>query len=151
MKNVMKSKVVLSVLSLMLIVAMAFTACGKPDGDSTTTTTTAPSTTVEAVSEVGQGEKTFTFKVVEKDGSIVEFKVNTDAKTVGEALVENGLISGSEGDFGLFVDTVNGQKYEYNTDHYWWQFCIGDEGSMVGVDSVDIVDGATYSFVATKA
>lgn len=150
MKNVMTSKLVLSVLSLVLIVAIAFTACGKPDSDSTTTTTE-PSTITEAVSEVGQGEMSFTFKVVEKDGSTVEFKVNTNAKKVGDALIENGLISGADGDYGLFVDTVNGQKYDYSADHYWWQFFIGDEAAMSGVDTTDIVDGAIYSFVATKA
>ena len=152
MKNVMQSKTLLSVLSLMLIVAMAFSfsACGNNDSD-TNTTTTATSTTAEAVSEVGQGEVSFTFQVVEKDDSTVEFKVHTNAKSVGEALVENGLISGSEGDFGLFVDTVNGQKYDYNEDGVYWAFHIDGEYAMSGVDETAIAEGATYSFVATKA
>ena len=138
MKNVMNSKVVLSVLSLVLIVAMAltFSACGN---DSNTNTGDA------------KVEKSFVFKVVDLDGSEKSFDIKTDAKTVGEALVNEKLISGEQGDYGLMVDTVNGIKYDYTADGAYWAFYINNEMAMTGVDSTDIVDGATYSFVATKA
>lgn len=138
MKNVMKSKVVLSILALVLIVAMAFSfsACGN---DSNTN------------NDDAKVEKSFAFKVVDLDGSEKSFDIKTDAKTVGEALVNEKLISGTEGDYGLMVDTVNGIKYEYNTDGAYWAFYIDGEMAMTGVDSTDVVDGATYSFVATKA
>ena len=138
MKNVMNSKVVLSVLSLVLIVAMAltFSACGN---DSNTNT-----------GDV-KVQKSFVFKVVDLDGSEKSFDIKTDAKTVGEALVNEKLISGEQGDYGLMVDTVNGIKYDYTADGAYWAFYINNEMAMTGVDSTDIVDGATYSFVATKA
>ena len=138
MKNVMNSKVVLSVLSLMLIVAMAFSfsACGND-------------------SDTNNGdvkvEKSFVFKVVDLDGSEKSFNITTDAKTVGEALVAEKLISGTESEYGLMVDTVNGIKYDYNADGAYWAFYVNGEYAMTGVDSTDIVDGTTYSFVATKA
>lgn len=135
MKNVMKSKLTLSVLSLVLIVAMAFSfsACGNDD------------------STVGEGEKSFVFKVVDLDGAEKSFDIKTDAKTVGEALVAEKLISGTTSEYGLMVDTVNGIKYDYNADGAYWAFYVNGEYAMTGVDSTDIVDGTTYSFVATKA
>ena len=145
MKNVMKSKVVLSILALVLIVAMAlsFSACGKNDSNTNTTTTQASGETKKELS--------FVFKVVDLDGSEKSFDITTDAKTVGEALVAEKLISGTNGDYGLMVDTVNGIKYDYTADGAYWAFYIDGEMAMTGVDSTDVVDGATYSFVATKA
>ena len=145
MKNVMKSKVVLSILALVLIVAMAFSfsACGNNDGNANTTTTQASG---EAAKEVS-----FVFKVVDLDGSEKNFSIKTTGKTVGEALVTEKLISGTEGDYGLMVDTVNGIKYDYTADGAYWAFYINGEIAMSGVDATDVTDGATYSFVATKA
>ena len=146
MKNVMKSKFILSVLSLVLIVAMAltFSACGNDDSDTNTTTTT-------QASGEAKKELSFVFKVVDLDGNEKSFDIKTDAKTVGEALVAEKLISGTDSEYGLMVDTVNGVKYEYSADGAYWAFYIDGEMAMAGVDSTDIVDGATYSFVATKA
>ena len=138
MKNVMKSKVVLSVISLMLIVAMAFSfsACGN-DGNTN--------------NDDAKVEKSFVFKVVDLDGSEKSFDIKTDAKTVGEALLAEKLIAGEVGDYGLMVDTVNGIKYDYNVDGAYWAFYVNGEYAISGVDTTDIVDGTTYSFVATKA
>ena len=137
MKNVMQSKAVLSVLSLVLIVAMAFSfsACGN-DGNT---------------NDDAKVEKSFVFKVVDLDGSEKSFDIKTEAQTVGEALLAEKLISGEVGDYGLMVDTVNGIKYEYNADGAYWAFQINGEYALSGVDTTDIVDGTTYSFVATKA
>ena len=137
MKNVMQSKTLLSVLSLVLIVAMAFSfsACGN-DGNT---------------NDDAKVEKSFVFKVVDLDGSEKSFDIKTEAQTVGEALLAEKLISGEVGDYGLMVDTVNGIKYEYNADGAYWAFHINGEYAMSGVDTTDIVDGTTYSFVATKA
>lgn len=138
MKNVMESKFILSVLSLVLIVAMAltFSACGNDSNTSNSET---------------KVEKTFVFKVVDLDGNEKSFDITTTATTVGEALVAEKLISGTEGDYGLMVDTVNGIRYEYAADGAYWAFYIDGEMAMSGVDTTDVVDGATYSFVATKA
>lgn len=139
MKIVMKSKLVLSVLSLVLIVAMAlsFSACGNNDGNTNTGD--------------AKVEKTFVFKVVDLDGSEKSFDITTDAKTVGEALVAEKLISGTESEYGLMVDTVNGIKYDYNADGAYWAFYVNGEYAMSGVDTTEIDETAVYSFVATKA
>ncbi len=135
MKKAVNSKVFISILSLMLVAAMAlsFSSCGNNDSTS------------------NAGEKSFVFKVVDIDGTEKSFDVTTNAATVGEALIEEKLISGSESEYGLMVDTVNGIKYDYNTDGCYWAFYINGEYAMTGVDSTEITDGTEYSFVATKA
>lgn len=137
MKKVMNSKALLSVVSLVLIAAMAlqFSACSNNENEN----------------PAGSVEKSFIFKVVDLDGTEESFDIKTEAKTVGEALVAENLISGTNGDYGLMVDTVNGIKYEYNADGAYWAFHINGEYAMSGVDTTEITDGATYSFVATKA
>jgi hypothetical protein len=138
MKNVMKSKVVLSVISLMLIVAMAFSfsACGNDSN---------------ANNDDAKVQKSFVFKVVDLDGSEKSFDIKTEAKTVGEALLAEKLISGEVGQYGLMVDTVNGIKYDYNEDSAYWAFYVNGEYAMSGVDTTEIDETAIYSFVATKA
>ncbi len=137
MKKVMNSKVVLSILSLVLIVAMALTlsACGNDSN----------------VNDDAKVEKSFVFKVVDLDGSEKSFDIKTTATTVGEALVNEKLILGEQGDYGLMVDTVNGIKYEYNADGAYWAFYVNGEYAMSGVDTTEIDETAVYSFVATKA
>lgn len=137
MKKVINSKVLLSVVSLVLIAAMALTITGCSNN--------------ESENPAGNTEKSFVFKVIDLDGTEKSFDITTEAKTVGEALLNEKLISGTDGDYGLMVDTVNGIKYEYTADGAYWAFHINGEYATTGVDTTEIVDGATYSFVATKA
>lgn len=137
MKKVINSKVLLSVISLVLIAAMALTITGCSNN--------------EIENPAGNTQKSFVFKVVDLDGTEKSFDITTEAKTVGEALLNEKLISGTDGDYGLMVDTVNGIKYEYTADGAYWAFLINGEYATTGVDTTEIVDGATYSFVATKA
>lgn len=137
MKKVMNSKLLLSVLSLVLVAAMAlsFAACSNDESEN----------------PVGNTSKSFVFKVVDLDGTEKSFDITTEAKTVGEALLAEELISGTTSEYGLMVDTVNGVKYDYTADGAYWAFYIDGEYAMTGVDSTEITDGANYSFVATKA
>ncbi len=134
-----------SVLSLVLVAAMVlmFAGCGQNQNEETPQTSTNQQEVVE---------KSFTFEVTELDGTKKEFQVKYDNEnSVGEALVNEKLISGENGPYGLMVDTVNGQKYDYNEDGVYWAFNINGEYAMTGVDSTPIKDGEVYSFVATKA
>ena len=118
------------ILSMMLIVAMAFCATGCGNKNKT----------------VGTGDKEFTFTVVDAEGKETVFEVKTDKTTVGEALVEEGLIVGEESEYGLYVKTVNGITVDYDTDGKYWAFYVNDEYATSGVDSTDIVEGDSYAF-----
>ena len=144
MKEIIKNRF-RSVLSLVLVAAMVlmFAGCGQKEIQEN------PETTQNQQENV---EKSFEFQVVDLDGTKKEFEIKYDTeKTVGEALINEKLISGETGQYGLMVDTVDGQKYDYNEDGAYWAFYINDEYAMTGVDSTPIKDGEAYSFVATKA
>lgn len=135
-----------SVLSLVLVAAMVlmFAGCGGKIQDEGKTE---PATNQQEVQE-----KSFTFEVVELDGTKKEFTVKySDEKSVGEALVNEGLISGSNGQYGLMVETVNGQKYTYDEDKVYWAFYVDGQYAMTGVDSTPIEEGKVYCFKAEKA
>ncbi len=99
--------------------------------------------------EIGKGAVTLTAKVVAGEEEIT-FTVHTDKKTVGEALLEAGLVSGDETAYGLYVKVVNGITADYDVDQSYWAFYIDGEYAMTGVDSTDIVEGTVYSLEYTK-
>ena len=152
MKNI---KLKLSrMLSVMLIVAMAFvvTACGseekQPEGNT-------DSQVIEEVAvlkdgdEVGEGETQFTLVITNGD-DVINVTVNTDEKILGDALVANKIVEGEVGEYGLYIDTVNGVKADFDADGSWWGFYIGDEMAQTGVDGVEIEAGATYGLKLEK-
>ena len=133
-----------SVLSLVLVAAMVlmFAGCGQNQGEETPE----PSQNQQDVVE-----KSFTFEATDLDGTKNEFQVKYDTETsVGEALVNENLISGEEGQYGLMVDTVNGQKYDYNEDGAYWAFYVNGEYAMSGVDTTTIEEDMTYAFKVEK-
>ena len=138
-----KNKLFASVLCMVLIVAMALsmTACTNNGSDDAANTG----------SEVEQiVEQSFTFEVVDKDGNMTTFDITTDKATVGEALLEEGLIKGEVGQYGLYVTEVNGIVADYNIDKTYWAFYVDGGYAASGVDMTDVVDGATYSFKVEK-
>ena len=153
------------ILSTMLIVAMAFsmTACGGNDTEKPNTEGQSQvggtendvdvQSTDNASKEgnvLGKGATVFNFVVVDGEGKETMFEIHTDKTTVGEALLEVELIDGEEGDYGLYVKSVNGITADYNVDGTYWAFYINDEMAMTGVDATNVEAGATYSFKVEK-
>lgn len=146
-----------SILCIALIAASALcaTGCGSSTTDGTTNdqaTNVQASQVVNGVFEdgatLGEGATQFTFTVVDTDGNEVTATVNTDAKTLGEALLDLGVIAGDDSEYGLYVKTVNGTTLDYDTDGKYWALYIGDQYATTGVDSTELEAGATYSFRA---
>lgn len=132
------------ILTMLLIMTMAVSviACGKKEEVSTETTV------YEDGAVIGEGSKSFEFTVVNMAGEEATFEVKTDEDTVGAALLENNMIAGEDGDYGLYVKTVNGETVDYDKDGKYWAFYINGEYGMTGVDSTNIVDGDSYAFKA---
>lgn len=162
MKKFNFKSIVALILCMVLIAATALIATGcqeqKETPDTTDAQTTAADTTVGDTTDaegdgktvLGEGETQFTFTVVDKDGNETSFIINTDKKTVGEALLEHKLIEGDEGDFGLYVKKVNGIEAVYEKDKTYWAFYVNGEYAMSGVDLTDVEEGASYSFKVEK-
>lgn len=92
--------------------------------------------------------KNFKFEVVFADGTTKFYEITSEKATVGEALINEDLISGEDSQYGLYVFTVCGEYHKYEEDGKYWAFYINGEYGMTGVDKTDIVDGATYTFKA---
>ena len=99
---------------------------------------------------LGEGATVFDVMVVDQDGNEAAFEIHTDKETVGEALLEVELIAGEEGEYGLYVKTVNGITADYDTDGTYWAFYINDEYASTGVDATPVTEGDTYSFKVEK-
>ena len=97
----------------------------------------------------GSGSKTVVVEVRAEEQSVT-FTIATDKKTVGEALLEHGLISGDESTYGLYVKVVNGITADYDVDQSYWAFYIDGEYAMSGVDQTEIKQGAKYKLEYTK-
>lgn len=129
-------------LFLCLIMVFSLVACG---GNADETTGPAGFVPVTDGQTIGEGAVSFPLVIVDKDGNTVHVTVNTDKETVGEALVELGLVEGEESEYGLYVKVVNGITADYDVDATYWAFYINDEYAMTGVDQTPIVDGEVYT------
>lgn len=99
--------------------------------------------------EPASGDKHITVEVIHSDGSETQFTYDTGEEYLGTVLVNEGLISGSESEYGLFVETVDGETADFNADGSWWKLRCNGEDSQVGVDSVVIHDGDLYAWIYT--
>ena len=131
------------VLCMVLIAAMALFATGC---SAKKETASVDGTTVYADGDViGKGAKQFTLVIIDKDDKEIKLTVKTDKDLVGDALLDNNVISGEESQYGLYVKTVNGITADYDVDKTYWGFYIDGEYAMTGVDVTEIVEGTTYT------
>ena len=117
---------------LIAVMALMVAGCGSKSAE-----TTAPGVS-------------FTFVVTDLEGNESTFDITTSKATVGEALLDEGLIVGEDSEYGLYVTSVNGMAADWDNDQTYWAFYIDGEYAMTGVDATEVTEGATYSFVLTK-
>ncbi len=98
---------------------------------------------------LGEGEKTVTLQVCAEEQTVT-FTVKTDKETVGDALLDNELISGDESQYGLYIKVVNGITAEYDVNSSYWAFYVNGEYATSGVDTTDIDESAVYKLEYTK-
>ena len=99
--------------------------------------------------ETTQGSKTVTVTVVHKDGSEKVFNCQTEEEFLGKVLVNENIVVGNYGEFGLYFDTADGEKADWNVDNGWWQVFVGEEAAITGADQISTTDGGTYKLVYT--
>lgn len=133
------------ILCIVLIAAIALTCTGCNDKNPADLSTSVSEEVATGKTVLGEGAVKFTFTVTDAEGKETVFEINTDKKTVGDALLEHGLIAGDEGDFGLYVKTVNGITVDYDKDGKYWAFYVDGKYASAGVDTTDITAGASYA------
>ena len=97
----------------------------------------------------GDGAKAVTVEVKAEDKS-VSFLINTDKETLGEALVEYGLIAGEKSAYGLYVKKVNGIEANYDINKTYWALTKNGKSVTSGVDGIKVSDGEHYEMTYTK-
>lgn len=132
-------------IALLFICIFSLVACG----NSVDKTGLWENATYLQDTELGEGAKTVTVEVKVEEQTVT-FTINTDKKTVGEALIENKLIEGDQGAYGIYIKKVNGITADYDIDQSYWAFYINGEMAMTGVDSTDIDENAIYRLEYTK-
>lgn len=116
---------------LALVMLFALTACGAKEE--------APA---EAVS--------FTVVVTDLEGKETTFEYTSDAASVGDALVAEGLVEGHEASYGLYIDSVNGIAADWDKDQTYWAFYINGEYATTGIGETPITADTTYNLTLTK-
>ena len=113
----MKNKAFLTRILCLLLIAVAtvnFVACGgRVDNTS--------GNTDEVV------EATFTFICTHLDGTQETFTITTTEEFLRESLEKEEIISGDDGEFGLYVKTVCGEYLDYNVNGKYWALYVGGQ------------------------
>ena len=131
------------ILCLVLCLSLALTAagCQKAPGE-----TTAPETPAESTGK----EFSFTLLVIDGAGTETKFEITTTRTVLGDALLDEKLIEGEQGDYGMYIKAVNGITADYDKDGTYWGFYVDGEYAMAGVDTTEIAEGATYTLKVEK-
>ena len=130
---------------LIAVIVLSFCGCDSKKIDDTNQN----NSILTEATDIGEGENSFVFEVVNGSEKKV-YNVKTDKTIVGEALAERELVSGDEGEYGLYVKTVDGVTADYDKDGTYWSFYIDGEYAMSGVDKTEIQAGKTYTFKVEK-
>lgn len=127
MKNFRRISVLILAL-MMLALACLFAACGSKEA-----------------------EKKYTITVIVVNDKAEEkiFTVKTDRENLADALLDEKLVSGSDSEWGLVIDTVDGLRADYSVDQSWWALYEDDKMSEVGASSLQLKDGGVYKLVYT--
>ena len=100
--------------------------------------------------ETEAGSKAYTVTVVHKDGTVKDFAYRTDAEYLAEALLEEGLVSGEESQYGLTIITVDGEAAVWEKDSAYWSILVNGEYATTGASEIPVYDGSTYTLEYTR-
>lgn len=109
--------------------------------------------TETAPSNDSEGSKHITIEVTGADGKTTAYELTTDAEYLRQAMDEaDGLTySGTESDFGMMVEVVNGEQAIYAEDNAYWAFYVNGEYGQYGIDSQPVNDGDKFGIVYEAA
>lgn len=94
------------------------------------------------------GSKNITIEVIGKEKAAITYEVSTDAEFLRQAMEEaEGLeFSGTESQYGLTVEVINGETTDFNNGSYW-SFYVNDVYCNYGIDSQPVMDGDAFKIV----
>ena len=99
--------------------------------------------------DVTLGSKSVDIAVTDNDGYEKQYFINTEGKYLKQVMDEleqkDFEYSGEEGEYGLYVDTVNGIKAD-NINAYW-AFYVNGEYCNYSIDRQPVNDGDVFEIV----
>lgn len=97
------------------------------------------------------GSKDITIEVVNKAAESTVYELSTDAEYLKQAMEEaDGLtFEGTESEYGMMINTVNGETADYSVDGSYWSFYVNEDYCNYGIDSQPVVDGDAFKIVYT--
>ncbi len=99
------------------------------------------------------GSKNITVIVTDDAGTETVYESRTDAEYLIDAVKEiDGLdVQGTEGDYGMFINSINGITADYNIDQAYWAIYVNGEYGTYGIDAQPVADGDEFSFVYERS
>lgn len=94
------------------------------------------------------GEKAISVSIYHGEALQRKLELHTTAEFLRGALEEQNLIAGEDGEFGLFVKTVDGVAAD-DSKQEWWCFTKGGEQLFTGVDETPAQDGDSFEITLT--
>ncbi len=89
------------------------------------------------------GNKSITVSVIQLDGTKKDFSYQTSRQYLGEVFADENLAQGTSGQYGLYIDTVDGVKAD-DSKEQWWCITKDGESVMTGADTTPIEDGDRF-------
>lgn len=144
-----KLTIVVAVIVAIIAIVLGILAFNNKPASTPASSSNSQETSSQTGSSTAEAVKEYVFEVTHKDGSTTQKTFTTSEDTLDKALLDEGVVKGDQGDYGLFVTEVDGETADYNVDGGWWKFLVNGEESQVGVSSTPVENGSTYSFVYT--
>ncbi len=126
-------KVLLMILAA--VICLSFVSCNKAEKKDLWESAVYTENTT-----LGEGDKTFELTVTADEKKVI-FTINTDKDNLEEALVENKLIEGENGAYGLYIKKVNGITADYDEDKTFWSLKQDGEPLMTSARGTKIRGG----------
>lgn len=101
--------------------------------------------------ETNEGIKVLSVQVIHGDGSTKDFEIQTEAEYLAQALLDHEPlgVKGDDGQFGLYIQTVNGETAS-DADQTFWSISKDGTALTVGASSQPVADGEHYELTLTK-
>ncbi len=100
---------------------------------------------------VQKGSKECSLTVTDDTGTSKRYECSTDAEYLRQLMDELSAdqtqefsYEGSEGQYGLFINTVNGLTADYDKDHAYWAIYVDGEYAQNGADTQPVNDGDKF-------
>ncbi len=95
------------------------------------------------------GDKSVTVEVVHKDEVSRTFHFQTDKEYLGDLLLSEGIVKGEQGQFGLYIREVDGERADFDLDKAYWALFVGEDYATQGADVTPLQDGDSFRLVYT--